>query len=112
MMILIAYRKGKKIALVCDDSEVDYGYLGFLGKIISERYGIELGSFKDVKNKNTKKNKIKHEDILDEDIRRCKKELKEIGNYSVKKKKKKKDKDKDKKKKKKKKGKNALYLLQ
>lgn len=102
IMMAIYYRKGGNLALVCDESEVEFKYLEFLGKFMAARYGIKLGTYKDLKSSKKIKNKMEDEKRLDKDIKKYRKVLKETANYSEsKKKKKKKNKDKGKKKKKK-----------
>lgn len=102
IMMAIYYRKGGKLALVCDESEVDFKYLEFLAKFMSARYGIRIGTYKNLKTDKKIKNKMDDEKRLEKDIKKYRKVLKETANYSEGKKKKKKDKSKDKKKKKKK----------
>lgn len=100
LCILILYRRGDKVCLVCDESEIQFKYLEFLAQFINERYGIKIITYKDAKkigDLDDIKNKMPEKGYkkLEKDIKKHKHILGEAAKQSKgKKKKKKKDKHK------------------
>lgn len=112
LTIMLLYKRGDHVALVCDEEEVEFKYLQFLAEFLSERYGLDICTYDTVKKKGLDKIKNhmskKGEKTLKRDLKEYRDELRAAQKALEKSKKKKskkhskkKDKKKDKKKKKK-----------
>lgn len=103
LCILILYRRGDKVCLVCDESEIQFKYIEFLAEFINERYGIKITNYKEVKkigDLSDIKNKMTDKGLkrLEKDIKKHKHILGDAAKQAKKGKKKKNKKGKGKKK--------------
>lgn len=59
VLLMLGYNKEKNIVLICSDDEMQFGYMNFLCKILTDDFGVEVKSYSKWKEKKKFDNKSK-----------------------------------------------------